>query len=944
MIRKTCLLISAAAGLAAAQEPESPALTPEESIALHHVREGFVIELVAAEPMVLDPVAIDWSADGKLWIAEMADYPNGMDDQGKPGGRIRFLEDTDGDGTYDRSQIFAEDLRFPNGVMAWKDGVLITAAPDIIFARDTDGDGRADEQTVLYSGFTEGNQQLRVNGLRWGLDNWIHCASGAHHGGYEKGNVVRSVLTGEEITLGSRDFRIRPDTGQIDPQSGPSQFGRNRDDWGNWFGVQNSMPLWHYVLADHDLRRNPHFIAPDPKVQVITPRGPKVYPAKAPQKRFHGFDQSGRFTSACSAIIYRDELLFPRVDGEQHSFTCEPFHNLVQHNIIVDDGVSFSFRRDPAEAEIDFFASKDRWCRPVMVRTGPDGALWVVDMYRYMIEHPRWLPEDGKQALRPFYRHGENRGRIYRIFPEAMPPRAAPNLAELDGQALVAQLENPNGWVRDKVQQLLIDTPDRGESKELPALVELLENSADSLARLHALCTLAEKGGLPDGLLEKLLKDEHPAVRREAIRQAAIADPPMISPLAGLDEKDPKARLQLALSLGDVGPAAAGGAGGLLGKLARTAENDVYFRAAILSSVNADNIEGILRACAQSGEVAPELAAELLRQAIAWKKPNLAKTWLPRFLEGETDQARFELVAALSGSRAELIEIVEPVEQRADAIAFDRSAQLSTRVAAIRVTRQGNLTDLLVAGEPVEIQRSAATRIAALSQPDAARQLLANWAEHGPALRSEILSRLATRDAWVTALLDAIEAGSIQRGDLDAATRQRLQNTKNPEIKKRAANLLAASPDRAKIIERFRPALKLEGDFEAGKIQFEQRCATCHKMDGIGRDVGPNLAALTNKQPETLLTAILDPNAAVEAKFGLYLATTKGNQTFAGMVESETGTQISLIGADGSTIDLLRNELVEFRSAGVSLMPIGLEAGLTHQNLADLIRFLQTAE
>ena len=162
----------------------------------------------------------------------------------------------------------------------------------------------------MYSGFLEGNQQLRVNGLRWGLDNWVYCASGSHHGGYGKNSQITSRITGQKHQIGSRDFRVRPDTGAIDPQSGPSQYGRSRDDWGNWFGVQNSHPLWHYVLADQNIRRNPHFAPPDPRQQVVTPTNPRVYPASKLQKRYHSFSQSGRFTSACSPMIYRDDPLF----------------------------------------------------------------------------------------------------------------------------------------------------------------------------------------------------------------------------------------------------------------------------------------------------------------------------------------------------------------------------------------------------------------------------------------------------------------------------------------------------------------------------------------------------------------------------------------------------------------------------------------------------------
>ena len=355
----------------------------------------------------MDPVAIDWDVSGRLWVVEMADYPLGMDGRLKPGGRIRVIEDTKGDGHYDKSTLFAEGINFPTGLITWRGGVIVTAAPDILFLQDTDGDGKADVRRLLFTGFPEGNQQLRVNALRWGLDNWIYCASGAHHGGYGTGTRITSKLTGETVALGSRDCRIQPDLGLIDPESGPTQFGRNRDDWGRWFGTQNSWPLWHYVMSDRYLRRNPYIAAPSPVNQVVTPKNPEVFPASKQEKRYHSFTEAGHFTSGCAGMIYRDDLLFPR--GEIHAFTCEPFHNLVQHNVLTEDGVSFASHRAPIEKP-DFFASEDRWCRPVMTRTGPDGALWVVDMYRYMIEHPDWLPPRARRNSCPTTARATTRG------------------------------------------------------------------------------------------------------------------------------------------------------------------------------------------------------------------------------------------------------------------------------------------------------------------------------------------------------------------------------------------------------------------------------------------------------------------------------------------------------------------------------------------------------
>src|SRR2546429_2180788 len=211
-------------------------LSPEESLKAMHVQPGMKIELVAAEPLVVDPVAFDWGPDGRLWVVEMRDYPNGMawnkegDPLGKPGGRVKVLTDTDGDGKYDKASVFLDEIPFPTGVKVWRKGILVTAAPEILYAEDKDGDDKADERIVLYRGFGEGNQQHRVNGLRWGLDNWLHVGNG------DSGGVIKSLLVDKEINVAGRDLRIRPDTGELDAVSGNTQFGRERDDWGNWFG------------------------------------------------------------------------------------------------------------------------------------------------------------------------------------------------------------------------------------------------------------------------------------------------------------------------------------------------------------------------------------------------------------------------------------------------------------------------------------------------------------------------------------------------------------------------------------------------------------------------------------------------------------------------------------------------------------------------------------
>ncbi|MEO8351474.1 MAG: PVC-type heme-binding CxxCH protein, partial [Chthoniobacteraceae bacterium] len=291
-----------------------PPKSPAEALAAMRPRPGFDVQLVAGEPLVVDPVAFDWDAEGRLWVAEMRDYPLGMDGKGQAGGVVKVLDDEDRDGRYDRATVFLEDLPFPTGVMPWRDGVLVIAVPDIIFARDTDGDGRADERRVLFTGFKLGNQQHRANGFALGLDGWVYGANG------DSGGTINGV------NISGRDFRFRPDTGEFEAVSGNGQYGRRRDDFGNWFANNNSTWLWHYTIEDRYLRRNPKLAVKRTKQVLANDPDPTrvftAYPPDTAPIRFNQPQSLGRVTSACSPTPYRDTLFGP--DFASSIFICEP--------------------------------------------------------------------------------------------------------------------------------------------------------------------------------------------------------------------------------------------------------------------------------------------------------------------------------------------------------------------------------------------------------------------------------------------------------------------------------------------------------------------------------------------------------------------------------------------------------------------------------------------
>jgi putative membrane-bound dehydrogenase-like protein len=986
------LLIAAA--LAAGSAPPGPR-SPEAALRALQVRPGFVVEQVAAEPLVQDPIAFDWGPDGKLWVVEMGDYPLGLDNKGKPGGRIRVLEDTDGDGRYEKATTFLDKLLHPTGVKTWRKGVLITCAPEIFFAEDTDGDGRADRRDVLFLGFGEVNPQHRVNGLRWGLDNWIYCANGdfapsRDHiaipaGGPPRGTpfhrdedvqrlmfsgaAIQSTKTGATFDIRNRDFRFRPEEGRLDPQSGQSQFGRDRDDWGNWFGCDHAMPMWHFVLADEYLRRNPFVATPRPRVESPA----LTFPA-AMTGRDSGTvrrAQGNAFTSGCGITVYRDELFGP--EFTQNWFVCEPVHNLVHREVLVPSGVTFSSHRAADEPRSEFLASDDTWFSPVMVRTGPDGALWVADMYRQVLEHPNWLPPGWEQ--RNDVRAGHDRGRIYRVYPAGKAPRPIPRLDRLGTPGLVAALDSPNGWQRDMAQQLLVE---RRDQAAIPLLERQARTSRRALCRLHSLCTLDGLSALRPEVLQPALEDPEPGVRRHAVRlcESKRAQAPDLGAVVAklVHDPDPPVRLQVAYSLGAWDDPRVGQA---LGQLMLKDARDAYISAATMSSVTKTNLGAILETVlADTREGRPALLWEnLLRTSVGLGDTSAVVALLGR-IAAPAAQGRFAAwqFEALAGWLDALDQRNTPLatletEGSADLhaglnrlaglfaaariTAHDPQAARAERLLALRLLGRGldhqqddlqALADLIVPQVAAEVQAAAVDGLGRLNDPRVADVLLRGWKGHAPGLRARILDVLYRRQEWLAAVLDALEHQQILSPEIDSIRRQRLLEHLSAAVRARAAKVFAGliDPNRQKVVEAYQSALALKGDPDRGRQVFVKTCAACHRGGGVGQEVGPDLSMTREKPPEWFLPALFDPSQAVDAKYINYVAATRDGAIFSGVLSQESGQSITLIGPTGQTQVVLRTNLDELASTGKSAMPEGLENELRPQDVADLIAFLRS--
>jgi putative membrane-bound dehydrogenase-like protein len=935
--------------------------SPQESLECIKTRPGFTVELMVAEPLVQSPIAFAWGPDGKFWVVEMGDYPLGIDGKGKPGGRVKCLTRSRENGPYDKSTVFLDELGFPTGVTPYGKGVIVTCAPDILYAEDTTGNGKADKRVVLYTGFAEGNPQHRVNGLAYGFDNWWYGANG------DSGGKVKSVKTGKEYDLRGRDFRVRPDDGAIETQTGQSQFGRARDDWGNWFGNNNSQPTYHFVLDDHYLRRNPYLIPPNLRVQVsVTPGAARVYPTSNPLPRFNDFEALNHFTSACSAIVYRDDLFGP--EFANNTFVSEPVHNLVHREIMTAKGMTFASWRADDEQKSEFLASSDNWFRPTTIQTGPDGALWIADMYRYVIEHPQWIPKEWQEKVD--LRAGEDKGRIYRVYPKDAKPRPIPVLDKLTSRELADLLESPNGWTRDTAQQLLIQ---RKDPKSLKDLERILQNSFKPLARLHALATAHELSNGDRAYVLQGLKDDHPGVRRWAVRwgEPLLRDDKEVREkvLALADDADPQVRVQVAYSLGEI-PSA----GESLAKMALKHRQGEYTLAAVASSLHEKNLTDFLKAfpladmkdspsffvltvCRMAGVLgnAQEVLAGLCKLALEPENRSASHYLVIGAVLDAMDQKKVsiadksQLVLSLAAVAKKAKKVVETpdaaVKDKSDALAMlgrgltEDPKELET-VAGLLNPRTAEPLQAAAMEAILRGQRGSG------SNPEVriGELLLQSWKGYSPKQRSQVLDTLLSREELTSQLLDQIEKKKVLPLEIDAARRQRLLEHKSAAIKKRAAALFegAVSADRAKVLAEYQPVLKMKGDAERGAKIFAKTCATCHEYKGLGSPVGPDLASVKDKSPEALLVAILDPSRAVEPRYINYVVQTKKGQTLTGLIANETSTSIILGGPDGKKFELLRSDIDEMNSTGKSLMPEGLEKDLSQEAMADVIAYVRS--
>ena len=952
--------------------PSYPAVEPKEALNTWQLRGGFKLQLAANEPQVRDPIAISFDERGRMFVCEMIDYSEMRDEQ-PHWGRISMLEDLDGDGLYEKSTVFADNLPWPTGLIWANGGLFVGATPDIWRLEDKDGDGRAEVRKRVFTGFGTGLSLLNVQGLlnsfQWGQDNRVHVLAG----GGNRGVITcleRPELKGVE--LGGRDFWFDPVTLDFGLEAGGAQYGMSFDDYGRKFGCSNSDHLQHWIYDDYFAGKNPFFQMPPARRSIAADGGAAEVFRISPDEPWRiirtrwriagvvkgavegGGRVSGYFTGATGTTIYRGDAY--GTEFKNNSFTGDAGGQLIHRKVIrpSEDGISLIGERPVDERGFEFAASKDTWVRVVNFANAPDGCMHVCDMYRQVIEHPWSIPDEIKLHLD--LNRGNDRGRIYRIVPDAGVERIGQrvNLADMSTPELVKTLGHSNGWHRDTAQRLLYERQDKGA---MNALEEVVRTSSNPLATLHALGALEGMKALSEPLVIAALQNKEDTVVERGLVLAARhlkLSPPSDELWQAMvklntNERPARVKFQLALTLGQTSHP------DLSKVLASIGPKSELMAAAVLNAPPELAAELLNNLPPSKGNRQPnrEFLVPQLYRIIGWRNDpaevaatikELAVNAMPEHI------AAFAEGLAKAGSsidKADGEKRLASVFIKAAETATDRAAPEVERLRAIALLRLASssdasdaLTRCLYEGQPDAVQAAAVEAKQRSASKQVTEVLLSHWPDYGPKAKAAAVEAFLSRDERVLALLNSQQ---VNPKDFSASQVQALVKHKNPEIVAAAKTALASviPPSREEVLAKFKPALELQGSAEAGMTHFMARCMACHVAKEQGIVVGPDLITVKTKGKEALLSAILEPHKEVASQYIAYTVSTKEGQTLMGIITDDTASSMTIKMMGGAEITLQRSQIAGSSSNGQSLMPEGLEQGMTPQEMADLIAFIE---
>lgn len=974
-------------------------LSPDETVKSIQLPPGFKIELVASEPLIADPVAIEVDEKGDMYVVEMHGYPE--DTAGS--GVVKLLTDSNGDGLPDKSIVFADHFTLPTGIMKWKKGLLVVDVPDIIYLEDTDNDNKADIRKVIMTGMALTNPQHIGNTPIFGLDNWIYLA---HMGSITPKVSMQFTDTGTNIryvnntaakelprNADGRNIRFKPDSYELEMLSGESQYGHTFDPWGHHFCVENADHIFHEVIAARYLQRNPDMLVADAS-DYISDHGDacEVYPVTInPENQL--LTDRGVITSACGITWYQGGL-FPD-SFNNVTFVAEPVSNIIHADRITDKGATFTASRIYQQKE--FFASTDAWCRPVMCYIGPDGALYVIDYYRKIIEHPEWLSEEAIGSGELY--KGSDKGRIYRITPTNAPKMnwfGQLKAGEASMQQLIQLLSSDNIWWRRTAQRLLMD---RKDTSAVALLKQLTDTTSSPVTIVHALWSIDGFDAMDAATLNKALQNNDPGVRENAVQLAEknMHKFPQIRDQLLALQNDPsaKVRFQLLCTLGNIDNAAAEAAQHKI--LVQDIEDKWVQIAALSSSVGKEmallekiipvlsstpsdgkalffaNCAAVIGLSQRQGDIKKiiQLAATNNTSSSAWWQAaclkGLTKTLSVKpatfSMEAESNLllSTFspDAIPALRDAALELLAVIKPQQynlsattlNKAKAIATDKKAAVDYRIDALKILAINNhIADAGIAehilndtteGPPV--QRSAISTYHKLSPVAACATIVNNWKNFSLDVRDVAMDVFLASAENMNILLNAVEKGTIQTTSISWPRKVQLMNNDDETIRSRSRKLLAAEIEsRENVYKNYQAALTTKGDAAKGVTVFQNVCASCHQANGqYGKAIGPDLGTIRNRDAASIMADILNPNRSIAVTYEMWTVTKMGGEKIAGLKSAETSSAITLKQLDGQQITVSRNEIKMMEASETSAMPVGLESAISVKDMANLIAFLR---
>ncbi|MEO7047235.1 MAG: PVC-type heme-binding CxxCH protein, partial [Ferruginibacter sp.] len=912
--------------------PASPTKnSAETALSTFTLEPGFKIELVASEPLINDPVAMMVDEYGKMYVVEMPGMP-----LNKTGlGRIMLLSDTNGDGRMDNSTVFADSLILPTGIMRWKKGVIITDPPNVYYMEDTNRDGKADIKETMLTGFDTSNLEANVNNPIYGIDNWIYLADLP----VVKGGNIHYAADSNSLRLPESTIRFRPDTRQLEALSGKTQFGHTFDAWGNYLLVNNSNHIYQEIIASRYLKRNPDLIVSD-ATQTLADHKEVYSITKNPE--YQMLTDVGVFTSACGITAYLGGA-FPDKFNNNITFVAEPVSNLIHVDRLSDSGISFKANRMLERKE--FLASTDPYCRMVNMYIGPDGALYVIDFYRQVIEGPEFMSEEVLKKVNLY--NGTGTGRIYRV---SATDAAGPvwmkglSLGDATDEELVEKLNDKNIWWRLNSQRLLVD---RNSNKALPSLIRVAQNSKKPMGRLHALWTLEGMHKLTLDLIVNAMKDPLPGIRENAIKLAELhlaTNPGLVASLLTLkDDPDAKVRFQLLCTLGFINTPEIDR---VRQQLLFTDINDKWVQIAALSASSSQSVS-LLNAVLLKFDPSVRAYASLVQllSGIIGKSQNTAViqgflkkalnsnekgTWQVPVIEGlaeglgnrlfvpnDLDAARSLLIKASLGdssnsirqSSVSLLKVIgltggvqtEAAMLKAVTIADNAHLSQEYRAGAINFIALRNpqpfivfLKKLVSPQNPLLIQLAALRTLSIIPGENITNYFLEQWPTLSPELRNEAINTFLATDQRIKLFLDKIESGAISQGAISWPQSVRIRS--DGKYRDRARALLTPKDDnRKEIIDDYQAALKMEGTPAKGRSVYQMNCAVCHQVGGkTGIAFGPDLGTVHGWAPADIMTNILDPNRSIAHGYDMWVVKLLNGKEVQGIISTETPTAITL--------------------------------------------------